>query len=310
MAPQLHAPTLTAPPVPTIRAWASTHSISYSTASNNTAAGYEALYSTTTGYGNTASGYEALQFNTSGIHNSAHGVQALDYNVNGNSNTALGNEALHNNTSGNSNIAVGYLAGDNLTTGSNNINIGSEGVAGESGVIRIGTSLPKLQTATYIAGIYGASVAGAYVCASSTGQLGTNATSCATPSSRRYKEDIQPMAELSERLLKLRPVTFRYKTADADGKKSIQYGLIAEEVAEVFPELVVFNQDGQPDAVRYQVLTPMLLNEVQQQQKAAASQAEKIVAQGAEISQLKQQLAVMQAALIKLQAKNELVAQR
>jgi len=183
-------------------------------------------------------------------------------------------------------------------------------VTSESGVIRIGTissTNVSTQTATYIAGISGESVIGTYVCVNSNGQLGTNGSGCATTSSRRYKEDIQPMAQLSERLLKLRPVTFRYRTPDADGHKSIQYGLIAEEVAEVFPELVVFDKDGQPDAVKYQVLTPMLLNEVQQQ---AAEIRELKEQQAQQLRDMQQQLAEMHAALVKLQAKDELVAQR
>jgi len=288
------------------------------TGSYNTAVGDTALHVNSTGSNNSALGYEALHSNKTGSDNTASGVNALYENTDGNYNTASGQGALHNNTSGSRNIAVGFQAGFDLTTGNNNIDIGNEGVKGESGIIRIGTS--PSQTATYIAGISGESVIGTYFCVNSDGQLGTNGSGCATTSSRRYKEDIQPMAELSERLLKLRPVTFRYKAADADGNKSIQYGLIAEEVADVLPELVVFDKDGQPDAVMYQVLTPMLLNEVQkqaaeirdlkQQQQKITAQDRRSALQDAEISQLKQQLAVMQAALVKLQSKDELVAQR
>jgi hypothetical protein len=282
------------------------------TASANTATGYYALYENTSGLNNTAIGYQAL-YSNNGNGNAAQGTDALYKNDSGIRNLGLGVNALYNNTSGSYNVGLGYEAGYNLNTGSNNIDIGSPGLAGDSGMIRIGTissTNVSTQTATYIAGISGTTVSGAYVCVSSKGQLGTNSTSCATPSSRRYKEDIQPMAELSERLLKLRPVTFRYKTADADGNKSLQYGLIAEEVAEVFPELVVFDNDGQPDAVKYQVLTPMLLNEMQKQEKKLAAQDQRAAAQDAEISRLKQQLGVMQAALVKLQAKGDLVATR
>jgi hypothetical protein len=274
--------------------------------SYNTASGANALYSDTIGSNNSASGYEALYLNTTGGSNTASGYQALHNNSDGSYNTASGHLALYSNTSGTYNIGIGFHGGYFVTKGSNNIDIGSPGVAGDSGMIRIGTissSNVSTQSATYIAGISGTTVSGAYVCVSINGQLGTNATSCGTPSSRRYKEDIQPMADLSERLLKLRPVTFRYKKPDAEGHKSIQYGLIAEEVADVLPELVVFNKDGQPDAVMYQVLTPMLLNEMQKQQQT-------IAAQNAKIGQLQQQFATLQAALVKLQAKDELVAQR
>jgi hypothetical protein len=299
---------------------------SNTTGSYNTASGVEALYSNSSGEYNTASGFQALYHNvhgsyntasgdgamfdnTSGGDNTAYGVNALYENHNGSFNTAVGLDALRFNTSGSSNIVIGYKAGMNLSTGSNNIEIGSPGLAAESGVIRIGTitGTTSTQSATYIAGISGEPVIGTYVCVNSDGQLGTNGSGCATTSSRRYKEDIQPMAQLSERLLKLRPVTFRYRTPDADGHKSIQYGLIAEEVAEVFPELVVFNKDGQPDAVKYQVLTPMLLNEVQQQ---AAEIRELKEQQAQQLSGMQQQLADMHAALVKLQAKDELVAQR
>ena len=214
----------------------------------------------------------------------------------------------------------------------------------ESGVIRIGTitGTTSTQSATYVAGIYGVktATAGTAVFIDSSGQLGT------VSSSIRYKEDVQPMASASERLLKLRPVQFRYKKADASGEKPIQYGLIAEEVAEVYPELVVRDATtGRIDGVRYDELAPMLLNEVQHQQSKIAAQAERmaaqaekieaqatinteqaerIAAQAVEIRGLKkqqlvtqaeqlrtqQQMAVMSAALQKLQGKDALVAQR
>jgi hypothetical protein len=155
-------------------------------------------------------------------------------------------------------------------------------------------------SAAYIAGIYGikTATAGTAVFIDSSGQLGT------VSSSIRYKEDVQPMAESSQRLLKLRPVKFRYKKADASGEKPIQYGLIAEEVARVYPELVVRDATtGRIDGVRYDELAPMLLNEVQKQQQKNA-------AQDAEIHALKQQLTQVLAALMTLQGKDERVAQR
>jgi hypothetical protein len=238
--------------------------------------------------------------------------------------------ALASNTTGSNNIAEGWHGGINLTTGSNNIDIGSPGVAGESGVIRIGTitGTTSMQSATYVAGIYGVktTTAGMAVVIDSSGQLGT------VSSSIRYKEDIQPMAQASGRLLKLRPVQFRYKKADASGEKPIQYGLIAEEVAKVYPELVVRDAaTGRIDGVRYDELAPMLLNEVQQQQHKITAQANVNAAQTAELAtqraeirglkaqqlRTQQQMAELnalnlatQVALRKLQAKDEFVATR
>jgi hypothetical protein len=299
------------------------------TGSNNTASGSDALFNNTTGNYNTASGYEALYSNTTADYNTASGYGAL-YNNNGHSNTASGYEALESNTSGiqntatgvhalafnttgSNNIAEGWRSGYNLTTGSYNIDIGSPGVAAESGVIRIGTitGTTSTQSATYVAGIYGVktATAGTAVFIDSSGQLGT------VSSSIRYKEDVQPIASASERLLQLRPVRFRYKKADASGEKPIQYGLIAEEVAEVYPELVVRDATtGRIDAVRYDELAPMLLNEIQQQHAQMAekfdAQASANAAQAAEIRDLKQQMTEMHAVLVRLQAKDEFVAQR
>jgi hypothetical protein len=170
-------------------------------------------------------------------------------------------------------------------------------------------------SAAYIAGIYGikTATAGTAVFIDSSGQLGT------VSSSIRYKEDVQPMAESSQRLLKLRPVKFRYKKADASGEKPIQYGLIAEEVAKVYPELVVRDATtGRIDGVRYDELAPMLLNEVQQQQSRIAAQSETIATQGAQMHTMQERLTALEAlnratqaaALRQLQAKGEFVAQR
>jgi hypothetical protein len=265
---------------------------SYSTGGDNTASGYEALYSNTTGNLNVAVGFQALHSITATSDNAAFGSQALYSNVTGSDNTALGHKALLHATSGSNNIAVGWFAGQSLTTGSNNIEIGSQGAAADHNTIRIGTQ--GTQAATFIAGIYNHSLTGSEVVISSTGELGVHA------SSERFKTAIAPMATNSAKLQQLRPVTFHLKT---DPKGALQYGLIAEEVAKIYPELVIRDESGRIDGVRYDELAPMLLNEMQKQQKAATAQA-------AEISALKQQLAVMQAAVVKLQAKDELVAQR
>jgi hypothetical protein len=266
--------------------------------SDNTAYGTSALDSNTGGNYNNASGYFALYDNTTGSQNSASGVQALFGNKTGNYNTASGTDALFSNTTGSSNIGEGYKAGYNLTTGSNNIDIGNLGMAAESGTIRIGTT--STHTAAYIAGIYGTSVTGSAVVVSSTGQLGV------TVSSERFKTDIAPMAPNSEKLRQLRPVTFHLKT---DPKGSLQYGLIAEEVAKVYPELVIRNESGRIDGVRYDELAPMLLNEMQQQQRKMETQEKTIASQGAELRMVQQQMSAMRAALTKLQTK-EYLAQR
>jgi hypothetical protein len=250
------------------------------TGNNNTASGYQALLANSTGNYNNASGYYALRSNTSGSQNSASGVQTLFGNKTGNFNTASGTDALYSNTSGSTNIAAGYKAGYNLTTGSNNIDIGNLGVAAESATIRIGTT--STQTKAFIAGIYGTSVTGSAVVVSSSGQLGV------TVSSERYKTDIAPMGSYTAKLTRLRPVTFHLKT---DPNGALQSGLIAEEVAKVYPELVIRNQNGRIDGVRYDELAPMLLNKVQQQQQ-------KIDKQAAQLNEVQQELAEIRVALL------------
>ena len=232
---------------------------SNTTGDGNTALGYQALTSNTTGGANTAFGTNSLLSNVGGISNTANGDGAL-YNNNGNYNSAVGNQALYSNSSGSSNIGIGYQAGYNLT-GSNNIDIGNVGVSSDSGIIRIGTV--GTQTSFFVAGVNGVMTTNSAVPVlidTTNGQLGV------TSSSRRYKEDIEDMGEASHALMDLRPVTYRYKQPYADGSKPIQYGLIAEEVAEVYPDLVAHTADGRIETVKYQVLDSMLLNEVQRQQ--------------------------------------------
>jgi hypothetical protein len=242
--------------------------------SYNTATGFSALYSNTTGSNNTSAGYESLTLNSTGGDNTASGYEALYSNTSGNNNTASGVGALQNNTTGSNNIAEGYWAGYNLTTGSNNIDIGNAGVAAESGVIRIGTK--GIQKEAFIAGIYNRPLPGNVVVVDSYGRLGVQAVS-----SERFKMAIEPMGSNTARLGQLRPVSFHLKS---DPNGALQYGLIAEEVAKVYPELVIRNEQGRIDGVRYDELAPMLLNEVQQQQ-------EKIAA-------MEQQLAQIQVALL------------
>jgi hypothetical protein len=224
---------------------------------NNTACGAEALHENTASSRNTASGALALRVNT-GANNAALGYFALGVNTSGYNNVAVGRNALDSNTTGNRNIALGESAGGELTTGSNNIMIGNFGVAGESSTIRMG--IAGVHTRAFLAGIRGTTtgVANAIpVLIDSSGQLGT------TSSSRRFKEEIRDMGDATERLLALRPVTFRYKPEVQAGDRPLEYGLIAEEVAEAFPDLVVYDDDGRPFTVKYHLLSSMLLNELQ-----------------------------------------------
>jgi len=260
------------------------------TGSQNDASGYSALHSNTNGSQNTASGAYALYSNTAGTWNDASGYSALYSNTTGTFNMASGNNALLNNTTGNYNTAVGYAAGGQLTTGSNNIMIGNEGTSSDDHIIRIG----DVQTKTFIAGIQGITTGASNpvaVMIDINGQLGT------VNSSRRFKEDIQDMGDASNSLMRLRPVTYRYKQPYADGSKPLDYGLIAEEVAEVYPDLVVTNKDGQVETVQYQKLTPMLLNELQKQNQHEQQQDDTIKQQNEQIRKLEARLAAVEALL-------------
>jgi len=243
---------------------------------SNTATGFQALLNNSTASNNTATGANALATNTTGGSNTATGAQALQKSTIGAGNTALGAGALSANTTGSNNVAVGNHAGQSLTTGSNNIDIGNMGVAAESNKIRIGTH--GTQTGTFIAGIYniGVTTGGPEaVVVNNLGQLGM------VPSSARYKRDIRDMGQASEALMNLRPVTFRYKQ---DPAGTLQYGLVAEEVAHLYPELVGYGDDGQPRTVRYLELSAMLLNELQKQSR-------KNQLQGEQLAKLKAQMA-------------------
>jgi hypothetical protein len=262
----------------------------------NTANGYQALFSNTTGYlnmadgvgalganttghDNTATGSNALELNTTGFNNTANGSSALQQNTAGANNTASGIGALNQNTIGNGNIGLGILGGAALTTGDNNIDIGNVGVAGESNTIRVGTG----QTATYIAGISGVNqgTAAAVFINTTTGQLGTAPPS----SSRRFKKEMKPMDKASEAIMALKPVTFHYKS---DKTGTPQFGLIAEEVAEVNPDLVVRDENGEIYTVRYDAVNAMLLNEFLKEHRAFVKEQRKVEAQEATITQLKQ----------------------
>jgi hypothetical protein len=251
------------------------------TGDENTADGEGALNQNTAGFGNTATGSLALANNDTGSFNTADGRVALFGNESGDANTALGANALAN-TTGTNNIGIGLDGGLNLTTGSNNICIGNSGVAGESNKIRIGKV--GTQTATFIAGISGVtSPGGVGVFVNGSGQLGT------TTSSRRFKENIREIGAESDGLMKLRPVVFRYK-AEIDPTGLTQYGLIAEDVADVYPDLVVYDRDGRPETVRYHLVNALLLSEVQKQHRTVEAQEKLIEEQRAEIEGLKARL--------------------
>jgi hypothetical protein len=253
------------------------------TGGDNTATGLQALFSNTTGSGNTANGFIALVFNTTGQHNTATGNAALDRNTTGNFNTANGDLALFNNTTGSNNVALGSSAGANLTTGRNNIDIGNAGVRGEFAKIRIGTE--GTHQNTFIAGISGVTVAGGVgVIIDTNGHLGT------VVSSARFKDAIKPMANASEAILALQPVTFRYKH-ELDPVGIPQFGLVAEQVAKVDPDLVARDEKGKPYTVRYEAVNAMLLNEFLKEHRKVEEQAHKGREQEATIAQLKSAIA-------------------
>ena len=268
---------------------------SNTTSSGTTATGYQALYHNTTGPGNTATGYRSLVANTTGSGNTAIGSQALQANTN-NSNTAVGRLALANNTTGSHNIALGEYAGQNITTGGGNIDIGHTGFTGDSDIIRLGAGQSDIfisvvahmsASATSIVGISGIGEGGANIMPvyiNNSGQLGTQGP----PSSRRFKKEIKPMDQTSEAILELKPVTFQYKSDTTDMR---QFGLIAEEVAKVDPDLVVRDNNGEIYSVRYDAVNAMLLNEFLKEHRTVQEQQKEIDILRAE---LKEQRALIQ----------------
>jgi hypothetical protein len=214
---------------------------SNTTGDSNTATGDAALSSNTTGSVNTANGYLALSQNTTGNFNTANGAFALQLNTTGERNTAIGLSALSVNTTGDGNIALGALAGTAVTTANNVIAIGDLGA--------------NVSNSCFIGNIRGVTTANANaipVLIDSAGQLGT------VSSSRRFKQEIKAMDSASEAIHALKPVTFHYKS---DGTNTPQFGLIAEEVAEVNQDLVVRDENGEIYTVRYEAVNAMLLNE-------------------------------------------------
>ena len=299
----------------------------------NTAIGFQALYSDTSGGGNNAFGSQALSSNISGIRNLAVGSGALGSLTSGDLNVAVGNVALFQgvtvnfNTAlgrgalfrsqGDQNVGLGFFAGANLSDGgTNNIYIGNAGpvpIRTESNTIRLGTQTATTVTtggeshpmpahaATFIAGISGTAVNGRPVMINANGRLGT------APSSARFKDEIKPMDKTSEAILALKPVMFRYKK-EVDAERTPQFGLVAEDVEKVSPDLVVRDADGKAYTVRYDAVNAMLLNEflkehkrvedlkkdfqakVAQQQKEIAALAATVNEQASQIQKVSAQL--------------------
>jgi len=238
----------------------------------NTGTGVGALQSNTMGNNNTGTGVGALQSTNIGVANTANGTYALAANTTGSFNTADGASALPNNTIGNNNTALGVNAGTGVTTATNVICIGVN-IAGAN-----------VDNSCYIGNIFGQPIDPATAIAvgvDASGKLGT------TVSSRRFKHDIKAMDRASEALLALKPVTFHYKD---DAKGTPQFGLIAEEVAEVNPDLVVRAKNGEILTVHYDAVNAMLLNEFLKEHRKVEQQDHRIQEQDATIAQLRKEM--------------------
>jgi len=253
------------------------------TASDNTAVGYQALGSNTTGDDNVAVGTGALDSNTTGLGNVAVGPGVLGANQAGSNNTAIGPFALNNLSTGSNNIAIGSVAGSVLTSGSGNIYLGNSSPSNtEDNTIRIGRS--NTQTRFFIAGARDVTTGqnnAVTLLIDSTGQLGT------VSSTRRVKEDVHDLGGVGRKLQQLRPVRFRYIKPFADGSKPVQYGLIAEEVEQVLPELVARDEDGEPTTVLYHVLPALLLEEIQRLERERAALTERVQMLSEEVAALR-----------------------
>jgi hypothetical protein len=264
--------------------------LSNTTGASNTANGAFALFSSTTASFNTANGQQALLSNTTGHSNTADGQNALTANTTGAENVATGVGALGSNTTGNNNTALGWEAGSNLT-GDNNIDIGHDvgGATGESNTIRIGNT--NIAT-TIIRGISGQTIpSGGTVLVASNGQLGT------LVSSKRFKQEIKPMDKASEALFALKPVTFRYKKG-IDPQGISQFGLVAEDVEKVNPDLVLRDKEGKTYSVRYDQVNAMLLNEFLKEHKA-------FLEEHRTVEELKKQVSALTVGLQKVSAQLE-----
>jgi hypothetical protein len=275
---------------------------SNTTGHNNTANGVNALYYNTTGYYNVANGAYALVYNTTGHFNTANGDSALVYNTTGNYNTAMGKSALESNSSGSNNTAMGFNAllntgannlglgfnaGNALTTGSGNVCIGAGvlGMAGESNITRIRN-------------VYSSLASGRIVYVNSNNKIGTLA------STRRVKNDIKPMDKVSEAVLALKPVSFRYKK-EIDASGTLQFGLVAEEVADINADLVTRDSEGKPETVRYDAVNAMLLNEFLKEHRTVQELKVNAAKQETTLAQQQKQIEALTAGLEKVSAQLE-----
>jgi hypothetical protein len=264
------------------------------TADRNTFVGTVAGQVNTTGIQNTFLGEGAGASNTTGSENTFVGRLSGSSNTTGSVNTFVGRSSGNSITTGSENTFVGFHSGESNTTGSNDVYIANAGPPSgtESSTIRIGGDMGSgygPQTAAYIVGIYGSTSSGGVpVYINSNGQLGTQI------SSLRFKEQVRDMGDSTNALMKLRPVTFFYKPEYDKGPRTLQYGLIAEEVAKVYPEMVAYDNDGQPYTVKYQYLAPMLLNELQKQHTVVAAQQDVIKTQQQQIKEMQQRLSQLE----------------
>ena len=311
---------------------------SLTTGVDNTALGFQALYNGTTASGNTAVGSQALLSNTASTRNVAVGAAALDSLTSGEMNTAVGNVSLEQGvsvnfntalgrhalgrTQGDQNTGLGFFAGWNLSDdGTNNIYIGNAGpvpIGTESNTIRLGTQTATIvtvgnppfeshpmpaHTATFIAGISGTAVTGRPVMINANGKLGT------PPSSARFKDGIKPMDKASEAILALKPVTFRYKK-EVDAERTSEFGLVAEQVEKVNPDLITRDPDGKAFTVRYEAVNAMLLNEFLKEHRKVEEQSRKIQEQDATITQFKKEMQTIVARLKEQDSKIQKVSAR
>jgi len=270
--------------------------ITNTTGSDNTAIGVGALTRNTTANSNTATGNNALWGNRTGYRNTAIGDTALYRNATGHGNTAIGSRALFQNTASN-NVALGFNAGSNLTNGDGNVCIGYNilGVAGESNTTRISNIYSSIASARPV-----------YI--NSDGKLGT------LVSSRRFKEEIKPMDKDSEVILSLKPVSFRYKK-EIEPNDTIMFGLIAEDVEKVDPDLITRNDKGEAETVRYEAVNAMVLNEFLKEHRKVEEQGSRmekrdydIAQQGAEIRALTSQLQKINDELQSIKSSSRVVA--
>lgn len=265
--------------------------------SDNTALGSNTLTGSS-GDDNTAVGYQALANNGSGQQNTAVGMEALTAETTGIANTGVGAFALASATSGSFNIALGQNAGDNITTGGSNIMIGNQGTSSDSQAIRIGST----QTVAYMAGIYGSQVInGASVYIDPNGHLGTSTTTIFV-GSLGDKQEVHDMGDASAGLLRLRPVTYRESGAGSGATERLHYGLIATQVADVFPDLVQVGKRGQVESAREAELPVMLLNELQRQYRHSQQQDEAIREAQQQLAEEKEQNRKLEARLAALEA--------